>query len=134
MWPINAINQTSVSSACRLYSSAVFQDFEDHARPDIQSRPVDDVVLQLKAMGKHNVAEFPFPSPPEKQQIEVAEKHLVQLGALGPDKPFKITPLGRTANLFPVSPRYALLFHITKVNIKYQGPIRHGSVSPPPYI
>ena len=50
----------------------------------------------------------------KSQQIEVAEKHLVQLGALGPDKPFKITPLGRTANLFPVSPRYANLFHITR--------------------
>ena len=88
----------------RLYSSAVFQDFEDHARPDIQSRPVNDVVLQLKAMGKQNVAEFPFPSPPEKQQIEAAEKHLVQLGALEPDS-LKITPLGRTASRFPVSPR-----------------------------
>ena len=88
----------------RLYSSAVFQDFEDHARPDIQSRPVSDVVLQLKAMGKQNVAEFPFPSPPEKQQIEAAEKHLVQLGALEPDS-LKITPLGRTASRFPVSPR-----------------------------
>ena len=48
----------------RLYSSAVFQDFEDHARPDIQSRPVEDVVLQLKAMGKNRVLDFPFPSPP----------------------------------------------------------------------
>ena len=47
-------------------------------------------------MGKQNVAEFPFPSPPEKQQIEAAEKHLVQLGALEPDS-LKITPLGRTA-------------------------------------
>ncbi len=36
----------------RLYSSAVFQLFDDHARPDIRCRPVDDVVLQLKAMGK----------------------------------------------------------------------------------
>ena len=48
LWQIHALNQTLVPSACRLYSSAVFQDFEDHARPDIQSRPVDDVVLQLK--------------------------------------------------------------------------------------
>ena len=55
-------------------------------------------------MGKQNVSEFPFPSPPEKQQIEAAEKHLVQLGALEPDS-LKITPLGRTASRFPVSPR-----------------------------
>ena len=96
--------RTGPGHCYRLYSSAVFQDFEDHARPDIQSRPVNDVVLQLKAMGKQNVSEFPFPSPPEKQQIEAAEKHLVQLGALEPDS-LKITPLGRTASRFPVSPR-----------------------------
>ena len=56
-------------------------------------------------MGKNKVSEFPFPSPPEKQQIETAEKHLVQIGALDPDS-LKITPLGRTAERFPVSPRY----------------------------
>ena len=88
----------------RLFSSAVFTDFEDHALPDIKSRPVDDVVLQLKSMGKSNVLEFPFPTPPEAKQVETAEKNLMQLGALDRESR-KILPLGRTIALFPVSPR-----------------------------
>jgi ATP-dependent RNA helicase DHX37/DHR1 len=91
----------------RLYSSAVFQDFEDHALPDIRSRPVEDVVLQLKAMGKNKVQDFPFPTPPELVQIQTAEKHLVKIGALDPDTK-KITSLGRTISMFPVAPRYLL--------------------------
>ena len=96
----------------RLYSSAVFQDFEDHARPDIQSRPVEDVVLQLKAMGKNRVLDFPFPSPPEEMQIQTAERHLVKLGALEQDT-LKITNLGRTISHFPVAPKYGKMLALS---------------------
>ena len=96
----------------RLYSSAVFQTFEDHALPDIKSRPVEDVVLQLKAMGKAKVAEFPFPTLPDKEQILAAERHLVQLGALDAETK-KITNLGRTMALFPVAPRYGKMLALS---------------------
>ena len=88
----------------RLYSSAVFQTFEEHPLPDIKSRPVEDVILQLKAMGKDKIMEFPFPSPPEMLQIQSGEQHLIQLGALDGETK-KIKPLGRTIAPFPVSPR-----------------------------
>ena len=66
---------------------------------------MEDVVLLLKDMGKNKILEFPFPSPPEVKQIQAAEQHLVQIGALD-NETKKLTPLGRTIAPFPVSPRY----------------------------
>ena len=98
----------------RLYSSAVFNnDFEEFTQPDILRRPVDDLVLQMKAINIDKVVNFPFPTPPESNVLEIAEKLLIDLGALAPKKTKKgvvtsvITSLGRTMTKFPVSPRYA---------------------------
>lgn len=98
----------------RLYSSAVFNnDFEEFTQPDILRRPVDDLVLQMKAINIDKVVNFPFPTPPESNVLETAEKLLIDLGALAPKKTKKgvvtsiITSLGRTMTKFPVSPRYA---------------------------
>ncbi|CAL1284599.1 unnamed protein product [Larinioides sclopetarius] len=67
----------------RLYSSAVFEnEFPDFLLPEIQRIPVDDVLLQMKALGIDRVVEFPFPSPPDKESLKAAEKRLVILGAL----------------------------------------------------
>ncbi len=98
----------------RLYSSAVFHnDFEEFTQPDILRRPVDDLVLQMKAINIDKVVNFPFPTPPESKVLETAEKLLIDLGALAPKKTKKgvitstITSLGQTMTKFPVSPRYA---------------------------
>ena len=98
----------------RLYSSAVFNnDFEDFTQPDILRRPVDDLVLQMKAINIDKVVNFPFPTPPEAKVVEAAQKLLVDLGALAMKKNRKglvtsvITSLGRTMTMFPVSPRFA---------------------------
>jgi ATP-dependent RNA helicase DHX37/DHR1 len=67
----------------RLYSSAVFNDqFEQFAAPEIQRKPVDDLLLQMKAMNIDKVVNFPFPSPPDLTQVKSAERRLVLLGAL----------------------------------------------------
>ncbi|XP_041347782.1 probable ATP-dependent RNA helicase DHX37 [Gigantopelta aegis] len=104
----------------RLYSSAVFNDdFEKFSPPEITRRPVDDLVLQMKDMNINKVINFPFPTPPDIEQIKAAEKLLTALGALThPDLPRSvaemkkeststITPVGRAMSKFPVSPRYA---------------------------
>lgn len=68
---------------CRLYSSAVYNDeFEEHSKPEIVLRPVDEVVLRLKTMSCERVAIFPFPTPPDSVQIGKAEERLTFLGAL----------------------------------------------------
>lgn len=67
----------------RLYSSAVFcNDFPEHSEPKILQKPVEDVVLQMKAMNIDNVVNFPFPTRPSIDALMAAEKKLVSLGAL----------------------------------------------------
>lgn len=69
----------------RLFSSAVFNDvFEQWSKPEIQKQPVDDLVLQLKAIGINKVVNFPFPSPPDIVQLNAAGRRLSLLGALPP--------------------------------------------------
>ena len=57
----------------RLYSSAVFNDdFEKFSPAEITRRPVDDLVLQMKDMSIDKVVNFPYPTPPDYEQIKVS--------------------------------------------------------------
>ncbi|KAF8793585.1 putative ATP-dependent RNA helicase DHX37 like protein [Argiope bruennichi] len=114
----------------RLYSSAVFEnEFPDFLLPEIQRIPVDDVLLQMKALGIDRVVEFPFPSPPDKESLKAAEKRLVILGALQNlakenlykdlekwEYSAKVTPLGKAMSRFPLSPRYAKMLLLAYKN------------------
>uniref|UniRef100_A0A6B2EBX7 Putative mrna splicing factor atp-dependent rna helicase n=1 Tax=Phlebotomus kandelakii TaxID=1109342 RepID=A0A6B2EBX7_9DIPT len=99
----------------RLYSSAVYNDeMPDFSVPDILKRPVDDIVLQMKSMGITKVVNFPFPSPPDRQQLEMAEKRLKILGALeGTEGMLKVTKLGETISLFPIAPRFGKMLALS---------------------
>lgn len=66
----------------RLYSSAVYNDFEEFSQSEIQRKPVDDLLLQMKAMNIDKVVNFPFPTPPDIVQLKSAENRLTILGAL----------------------------------------------------
>jgi len=68
-------------------------------------------VLQMKSMNIDNVVNFPFPTPPNRESIRVAESLLVNLGALDKEKKH-ITDLGRMMAAFPVAPRYAKMLII----------------------
>nr|XP_011412430.2 probable ATP-dependent RNA helicase DHX37 [Crassostrea gigas] len=113
----------------RLYSSAVFnEDFEKFSPAEITRRPVDDLILQMKDMNIEKVVNFPYPTPPDIEQIKAAENLLISLGALAveqvprplsrrgrrkpPDVVSRITPLGRAMACFPVSPRYAKMLSL----------------------
>ncbi|KAI3633250.1 hypothetical protein MIR68_008788 [Amoeboaphelidium protococcarum] len=90
----------------RLYSSAVYQyQMQQHTAPEIQRMPIDGVVLQMKNMEIDNVCNFPFPSPPDRQQLQQSEKMLVSLGALDSQRK-SITPMGRSIANYPIHPRY----------------------------
>ncbi|XP_014248121.1 probable ATP-dependent RNA helicase kurz [Cimex lectularius] len=104
--------RTGPGHCYRLYSSAMFNDeFEEWAVPEMQKRPVDELVLQMKSLGIQRVVNFPFPSPPDHTQLKVAEQKLSLLGALkqDSDKEFsgRLTPLGESMARFPVAPRFA---------------------------
>lgn len=57
-------------------------EFELFSVPEIQQKPVDDLVLQMKAMNIVKVVNFPFPTAPDIMQLKTAEKRLKILGAL----------------------------------------------------
>nr|CAD7445397.1 unnamed protein product [Timema bartmani] len=112
--------RTGPGHCYRLYSSAVFVNhFDEFSVPDIQRKPVDDLVLQMKVMHITKVVNFPFPSPLNVDQLITAERRLTLLGALEKPKSdseeftAKVTPLGRSMAAFPVAPRFAKMLTIS---------------------
>lgn len=107
----------------RLYSSAVYNDeFKEFSVPEIQEKPVDDLMLQMRAIGIDRVDKFPFPSPPDAVQLEVAERRLKMLGALEEKTIIKgtttesvvaLTELGKTIARFPVNPRFGKMLALS---------------------
>ncbi|KAM4810129.1 putative ATP-dependent RNA helicase DHX37 [Rhinophrynus dorsalis] len=119
--------RTEPGHCYRLYSSAVFSDFEQFSLPEITRRPVEDLVLQMKDLNIEKVVNFPFPTPPSADALIAAEELLISLGALQePPKTGRlndlqkakltspITTLGRTMASFPVAPRYAKMLALGK--------------------
>ncbi|XP_077015676.1 putative ATP-dependent RNA helicase DHX37 isoform X2 [Tamandua tetradactyla] len=119
--------RTEPGHCYRLYSSAVFGDFEQFPPPEITRRPVEDLILQMKALNIEKVINFPFPTPPSVESLIAAEELLISLGALqAPPKTERmkqlqtsrvscpITPLGRTMATFPVAPRYAKMLALSR--------------------
>ncbi|XP_026808352.1 probable ATP-dependent RNA helicase kurz [Rhopalosiphum maidis] len=111
--------RTSPGHCYRLFSSALFNDeFPEWNLPEIQTTPIDNVILQMKSMKIDKITNFPFPTPPDKQTILEAEKRLITLGALDADKNVaeisNITPLGKSMAAFPLSPNYAKMLCLSK--------------------
>lgn len=105
--------RTGPGHCYRLYSSAVFENyFDEHTKPEILRMPIEGIILQMKSMNIDAVANFPFPTPPDRDSLRRAEKTLVHLGALEASESSskvggKITELGRSMSLFPLSPRFS---------------------------
>lgn len=105
--------RTGPGHCYRLYSSAVFENyFDQHTKPEILRMPIEGVVLQMKSMNIDAVANFPFPTAPDRESLRRAEKTLVNLGALEASTSSskvggRITELGRSMALFPLSPRFS---------------------------
>ncbi|KAJ2788145.1 putative ATP-dependent RNA helicase DHR1 [Coemansia interrupta] len=98
--------RTGPGHCYRLFSSAVFNDaFARFSEPEIARMPLEGVVLQMKAMGLDAVANFPFPTPPDRRALRRAEQLLAWLGAV--DGEGRATALGRLMSVFPVAPRFA---------------------------
>ena len=119
--------RTGPGHCYRLYSSALFEDhFAKFAKPEILRMPIEGVVLQMKSMNIDQVVNFPFPTPPDRGALQVAEKLLEHLGAL--ERPThtrmiggtqlvgktggRITDLGKAMAGYPVTPRFAKMLVI----------------------
>ena len=105
--------RTGPGHCYRLYSSSVYARYLDaFALPEVLTRPLDDVVLAMKAMNVSNVASFPFPTPPDKSQISAAVRLLANIGCVDVSKveqvggDGKITSLGSAVAKLPLGVRY----------------------------
>ncbi|KAJ4482133.1 P-loop containing nucleoside triphosphate hydrolase protein [Lentinula aciculospora] len=98
--------RTGPGHCYRLYSSALFEHhFDQFSKPEILRMPIEGIVLQMKGMHIDAVVNFPFPTPPNRINLQKAEKVLQYLGAL--NKIGQITELGKTMSFFPLSPRFS---------------------------
>ncbi|KAL7580449.1 hypothetical protein ACA910_004466 [Epithemia clementina (nom. ined.)] len=112
--------RTGPGHCYRLYSSSMYgRHMDDFALPEVLTRPLEDVVLAMKAMRISNVADFPFPTPPGKDQLEAATKLLANLGCIDLNKTEsigtpgssdygdgEITRLGAAVAKLPLGVRY----------------------------
>ncbi|ORZ21480.1 P-loop containing nucleoside triphosphate hydrolase protein [Absidia repens] len=99
--------RTGPGHCYRLFSSAVFDhDFAQFSKPEIERMPIEGVVLNMKAMNIDNVINFPFPTPPPKENLFKAEKLLGYLGAVNSTTK-RITEFGDTMSMFPITPRFS---------------------------
>ncbi|KAF2156273.1 P-loop containing nucleoside triphosphate hydrolase protein [Myriangium duriaei CBS 260.36] len=97
--------RTGPGHCYRLYSSAVYErDFDEYTVPEILRSPVENVALMIKGVDFPNVANFPFPTPPDRHALSRAEDLLRHLGAV--DGAGKITQTGRSLLNYPLNPRY----------------------------
>ncbi|KAF1796039.1 P-loop containing nucleoside triphosphate hydrolase protein [Mucor lusitanicus] len=104
--------RTGPGHCYRLFSSAVFDnEFEKFSTPEIHRMPIEGVVLSMKSMNIDNVVNFPFPTPPPRENLFKAEKLLGYLGAVNTTTK-RITEFGQTMSLFPITPRFAKMLII----------------------
>lgn len=67
--------RTGPGHCYRLFSSAVFDnEFAKFSTPEIHRMPIEGVVLNMKSMNIDNVVNFPFPTPPPRENLFKAEK------------------------------------------------------------
>ncbi|XP_068623266.1 probable ATP-dependent RNA helicase kurz [Battus philenor] len=117
--------RTGPGHAYRLYSSAVFaNELPEQHEPDLCRRPADDVVLLMKCMSIDKVVNFPFPTPPDRMLLRMAEKRLETLGILenpgyrgikrkNDEEVLKVTSLGKAVSAFPLLPRYGKMLALS---------------------
>ena len=79
--------------------------------PEIQRTNLGNVVLQLKAMGTHDLLGFDFMDPPPLATMVGAMQSLFSLGAL--DDEGLLTRLGRKMAEFPLEPNLSKMLIIS---------------------
>lgn len=98
--------RTKPGKCYRLYTSAAFSFLPRTTSPEIQRTNLTPTILQLKALGIDNVAQFPYLTPPPARLMARGLETLYSLGAL--DDYAKLTkPLGTRMAELAVPPMMA---------------------------
>ena len=111
--------RTGPGHCYRLYSSSMYsRHMERFALPEVLTRPLEDVVLAMKAMAVSSVSLFPFPTPPDQTQLNASIQLLANLGCIdlsgieenGGDG--IVTRLGHAVAKLPLGVRYGKMLLI----------------------
>ncbi len=95
-----------------LCNDKMYDFFDQYSTPDIKRLRLDQMVLRLAAASL-DATELQFYHQPDIEQLVLAKKTLIVLGAL--DEKGNITSLGREINTFPTSVRTArMIIEATK--------------------
>ncbi|GAX25309.1 ATP-dependent RNA helicase DHX37/DHR1 [Fistulifera solaris] len=104
--------RTGPGHCYRLYSSSMYaRHMDDFELPEVLSRPLEDVVLAMKAMHVNEVERFPLPTQPDRSQIKAAIKLLADLGCINTSDEIveagdgRITRLGSAVAKLPLGIR-----------------------------
>lgn len=95
--------RTGPGKCYRLYSKESYDQMMDETIPEIQRANLANTVLYLKLLGIHDVLDFPYLDPPDKESILDSLKQLYMVGAL--DVTGHATPLGKLMSAFPLEPK-----------------------------
>ncbi|KAJ1609561.1 DHR1/Ecm16p/kurz and HrpA-like SFII helicase [Cryptosporidium canis] len=104
----------------RLYSSPIYEHaFPKFAPIDILCIPLDSVLLYMHSLGIPDILGFPFPTPPERSQIDKAYQLLTILGSVESKRSrYELTNQGISLSGFPLSPRFAKILLLTTAYIR----------------
>lgn len=91
--------RTGPGLCIRLYTEQDYLSRPERGVPEIVSRELSGLVLQLRAMGIHEVNRLPWMTPPPPEDLARAERLLDELGATG--------EVAREMAEMPVHPRLA---------------------------
>lgn len=91
----------------RLISRSKMDSLEEKTLPEMRRVPLENIYLQLCAIGigSHEAFFDQTPDPPEKDLVALARAALLELGALDLSAPDGLTPLGRHLAALPCHPR-----------------------------
>ncbi|XP_064629745.1 ATP-dependent RNA helicase DHX33-like [Lineus longissimus] len=97
----------SAGACYRLYTEPEYEAFRTNTIPEIQRCNLASVLLQLLAMGIHDLVNFDFMDRPSTEAINNAIEQLVLLEAVEKEDILKLTDLGKKMSAFPLDPRYS---------------------------
>ncbi|CAB3242561.1 unnamed protein product [Arctia plantaginis] len=94
--------RTSRGKCYRLYTEEEYTKLSESVPPEMCRSDLSAMLLQLKALGIHNLLRFTFPTPPPAKSILAGLETLYALRAI--DKGGQLTALGRRAAELPLRP------------------------------
>lgn len=98
--------RTRAGKCYRLYTEEEFEKLPASVPPEISRSDLSSVLLQLKALGIHNLLRFTFPTPPPARSLLSGLETLYALKAI--DKDGNLTPLlGENMAELPLRPMCA---------------------------